>query len=193
MMGSVNDSFLGELQQRDIDPALLPHVMRYFVSAWSEDLPPERMRDRLAAAGLDAEALERAQELLAGDAGLMEDASLAILQAGWDESSGRATVDGAFGAASAKLPVVEAGMIAIVAVYGLWLAATKGRRSQRTVIRRGPDGSWEQEETIEWYDPSGPLRAIAGLFGANVDAASEAEPGELPDAETPELPPSGND
>jgi hypothetical protein len=188
MMRSVNESFVAALQDREIDPSLLPHAMRYFVGAWSEDLSPEQMRDRLISAGVDTAEISRAQELLAEDVSLMEDAALAILQAGWEEPSSRAAVEGAFGAASAKLPVVEAALIAIVAVYGMWLAATKGRRSQHTVIRRKGDGSWEEEQSIEWYGPSGPLRAIAGLFGAPVDVSSEDENPELPDAERRELP-----
>ena len=148
----------------------------------------EQMRERMITAGVDAAQISHAQELLAADVSLMEDAALAILQTGWEEPSTRPTVTGAFGAANTKLPVVEAALIAIVAVYGMWLTATKGRRSQHTVIRRKADGSWEQEQEIEWYGPSGPLRAITGLFGAPGDLPAEAENPELPGSESRQLP-----
>jgi hypothetical protein len=130
-------------------------------------------------AGVDGGHIGDAEELLATDVGLMEAAALEILQTRSEDPSTRPAVTGAFGSANAKLPVVEAALIAIVAVYGMWLAATKGRRSQYTSIGRTADGSWEQEQEIEWYGPSGPLVAITRLLGA---------PGDLPEAEDPQLP-----
>lgn len=188
MMSSMDETFTAVLERRDLDPSLLPHAMRYFVSAWSQDVPPEQMRDNLLAAGVDSAELSRAEELLSADPALIENAALAILQAGWEDPSNRAVVDGALGAAGAKLPVVEVALIAIVAVYGMWLAATRGRRSQRTVIRRHADGSWEQEQEISWYDASGPLGAIAGLFGASADNAPDEAGAELDDPHQPGLP-----
>jgi hypothetical protein len=41
MMQSVSDSFASALDEYKMDPALLPHAMRYFVAAWSGDLWPE--------------------------------------------------------------------------------------------------------------------------------------------------------
>jgi len=94
---------------------------------------------------------------------------------------------GALGAARAKLPVVEAALISIVAVYGLWLIATKGRRSHERVVRRAPDGGWEESEKTEWYGPSGPLEAIADIIGLR---PSPGTTDELHESEQPSLPPA---
>lgn len=177
------------LQTEAVDPALVPHAMRYFVSAQTGDLPPERMHEDLLAAGVDA---DRAQKLLAEDARLLETASLAILQAGWEDLSSRETVEGALSAAGSKLPVVEVALIAIVAVYGMWLIATKGRRSERTMIRHRADGSWEEERVIEWYGASDPLRAIASMFGGGVDSAPDGETPELTNTDDAQLPPGSS-
>jgi hypothetical protein len=56
------------------------------------------------------------------------------------------------------------------------------------VIRRGTDGSLEEIETTEWYGPSGPLQAIAGLFGG---AAGHERP-ELLSGDERGLPPAGD-
>jgi hypothetical protein len=183
----MTDTFARELQTTGTQPAVLPHAMRYFVSATADDLPPLRMRDQLAAAGID---VEQTIELLERDPALMEAAALAVLQAGWDDATTRELAEGALGAAQAKLPVVEAGLVAIVATYGMWLTATRGRRSHQRVIRRGTDGSWEETETTDWYGPSGPLRAIAGLLGVG-PGPSDPDRDELPESEPPpELPPA---
>lgn len=114
--------------------------MRYFVSAQSDDLPPARIQEVLLNAGLSPEQLDRAAELLQRDPVAMEASALAVLQTGWADSRERELVRGALGAAQEKLPVVEPGLIAIVAIYGLWLIATRGRKSHEHVIRRSADG-----------------------------------------------------
>ena len=186
MMGPMNESLVGELQRIDASPAVLPHAMRYFVAAQSGDLPPARMRDELLAAGVDSDGVDRAVGLLQRDPALMEAAALAVLQAGWEDPARRELAAGALGAAGAKLPVVEVALISIVAVYGLWLTATKGRRSHEHIVRRGRDGSWEESEKTEWYGPSGPLEAIADVIGLRPSAATTDE---LPDSGHSSLPP----
>jgi len=182
----MNESLVGELQRIDASPAVLPHAMRYFVAAQSGDLPPGRMRDELLAAGVDSDGVDRAVGLLQRDPALMEAAALAVLQAGWEDPARRDLAAGALGAAGAKLPVVEVALISIVAVYGLWLTATKGRRSHEHIVRRGRDGSWEESEKTEWYGPSGPLEAIADVIGLRPSAATTDE---LPDSGHSSLPP----
>lgn len=183
----MSDTLIAALDAAGTDSASLPHMMRYYVSALSDDLPEAEMRERLELAGIDQEDLRRVVDRLEHDAALLESASLFVLQEGFDAGGhSRELAHGAIGAAGAKLPVVEAGLVAIVAVYGMWLAVTKGRRSQTHVIRRGPDGSLEEIETTDWYGPSGPLQAIAGLFGAEVDGDGR---GGLPGPEGGELGP----
>jgi len=183
----MHESLVGELQRIDASPAVLPHAMRYFVALQTGDLPPGRMRDELLAAGVDSDGVDRAVGLLQRDPALMEAAALAVLQAGWEDPARRDLAAGALGAAGAKLPVVEVALISIVAVYGLWLTATKGRRSHEHIVRRGRDGSWEESDKTEWYGPSGPLEAIADVVGLR---PSPATTDELADGAQPSLPPT---
>jgi len=185
----VSDTLVSELQRTSPDPAALPHAMRYFVSARSGDQPPARMRDDLLAGGIAPDRVDGAVELLQRDPAIMEAVALSILQAGWEHDDDRELARGALGAAEAKLPVVEAALIAIVAVYGLWLIATKGRKSHRHVIRQGADGRWEESETTEWYGPSGPLEAIADVLGLRAPPSTEDSADDLPDVNQPPLPP----
>lgn len=186
---AVSERLLIALEANGTDPAALPHAMRYFVSAWADDLPPAEMRGALVSAGLAPERIDRAVEQLEHDAALLEAAALSTLQAGFDDEGSRELADGALGAARSKLPVVEAGLIAIVAVYGMWLVATKGRRSHQRVIRRGADGSWEEIESTEWYGPSGPLEAIADVLSLDVDGSADESQDQLPGRDGPSLPP----
>jgi hypothetical protein len=184
----MSDSLVSELQSAKPDPAVLVHAMRYFVSARSGDQPPIRMREELLSAGLAPDRVEQAVELLQRDPATMEAVALAILQTGWESQDDHELARGALDGPQTKLPVVEVGLIAIVAVYGLWLTATKGRKSHQHVIRRAPDGSWEEIETTDWYGPSGPLEAIAKVLGLPAGSIPADAADELPESNEP-LPP----
>jgi len=153
--------------------------MRYLVSAVADDLPPEDMLAQIRAVAAP-EAVTSALAALAGDPDALEDASMAVLANAWDDPAMRATVDGALDAASAKLPVVEVGMICVVAIYGLWLAATRGRKSERRTVRRNPDGSWSEETVTAWYGPSEAVGAIVEILAGigPPDDAIELDPTE---------------
>jgi hypothetical protein len=174
----MSDALIDELQRTCSDPAMLPHAMRYFVSAQSGDMPPARIHDNLLSAGLSPDQLDQAAALLQRDPAAMEAAALVVLQAGWAESDERELVRGALGAAQAKLPVVEPGLIAIIAVYGLWLVATRGRKSHEHVIRRSADGSYEESETTEWFGPVAPLEAIGKVLGLHAGADEPSDGGD---------------
>lgn len=182
----MSDDFVTELQRSGIDPAVLPHAMQYFVAADSDYRPPSRMRDDLIAAGLDVDAIDQAAETLQRDPHLLEAACLAILQSGFADPASRPAAEGALAGAQTKLPVVEVSLVAIVAVYGMWLKTTKGHRTHETVIRRRGDGSWEQIEKTEWYGPAAPLEAIGRMLGLRPAPGGGAD--HLPGGEEPSLP-----
>jgi hypothetical protein len=92
-------------------------------------------------------------------------ASLAILQAGWDDPDLREVTRETILDAKNKLPVIE-------------VAATRDRVDVRPLAThhagpqephedrhsRCPDGAFTMTETTEWYDANSPLRAVVGLF-----------------------------
>jgi hypothetical protein len=149
---------LDELQRTGPEPAMLPYAMRHFVSAKSGDRPPAAMREDLLAAGLAQGRVRQAVELLQRDPSVMEPVSLAVLQSGWESERDRDLARGAIGAAQVKLPVVEAVLVAVVGVSGLWLTATKGRKFHQRTIRRGPDGSWKKARRPSGMDRQVRLR-----------------------------------
>jgi hypothetical protein len=134
----MSDALIDALNARGVAPATVPHAMRYLVSVWADDLPPSRMREQLVEEGVPGSSVDQAAALIEYNSALMEDVALSVLQTGYADDDTRALADGALDAANAKLPLVEAGLIAIVAVYGMWVAATKGRRSHKRVIAAPP-------------------------------------------------------
>lgn len=163
MTDNPSEDLAHRLSTRDLDPALIPHAMRYFVSAWTDDLSPQAMREHLDQA-CGNESVSEAVSLLADDPDALEQASLAILSNGWQDAATRDLAAGAIDAAGTKLPVVELGLICLVGVYGLWLLATGGRRSEHTVIRHEADGSWTEEVSTTWYGPAEPLGVIVQIL-----------------------------
>jgi hypothetical protein len=62
----------------------------------------------------------------------------------------------AFVEAKAKLPVIEVGILAIVAMYGMYLTVTGGVKKR--VAERKKDGTYA--ETTEYASPEGPLGMV---------------------------------
>jgi hypothetical protein len=65
-----------------------------------------------------------------------------------------------FAEARQKLPVIETAIIAIAAMYGMYLIATGGKEMEK--IERRKDGTYVK--TTKWVPAMGPLRAIVDLF-----------------------------
>jgi hypothetical protein len=95
---------------------------------------------------------------------LLEKACLAFLSDVWETEESKLYVRGAVAAAKEKLPVVEVAILAVVAVYAMWLRATGGVRKSKVVVDRRPDGSLRAEAATEFYGPAGALRPIVSLF-----------------------------
>ncbi|HWC35473.1 MAG TPA: hypothetical protein VG650_11690 [Mycobacteriales bacterium] len=168
-----------------VDPSVIPHAMRYFVSASTGDAPPEAIRERLAAA-CGGSAIDAAVDLLARDPDALEAASLAILSSGWEDPATRDLAAGAIDAAGVKLPVVEVGLICLMGVYGMWILATGGRRTEHKVTRHDADGSWSVETITTWHGVAEPLSAIVQILTAGTTGGIDpaATPG-TQDGSTP--------
>ena len=174
MTDEAPESLAARLTTRGVHPSVIPHAMRYFVSASTDDLPPDEMRERLEAA-FGRETVDNAIGVLARDPVALEQASLALLSSGWGDPRTHELAAGAIDAACAKLPVVELGLISIVGVYGLWILATRGRRSQHKVVHHQADGSWTEETTTTWYGPADPLTAIVQMMSAGATGIEPPE------------------
>ncbi|WP_330328378.1 hypothetical protein OHS33_00620 [Streptomyces sp. NBC_00536] len=151
------------LTEREVDPDTVHHTLRYYLSERLDDPTTEEMRAELTEGwGPDFAAdLDR----LAADPLLLENAALLVLSGAWDEPDQAERILQIAADAKAKLPVIEIGIISVAAMYGLYLLRTGGiKRSRRTTIRRR-DGSFEEQETVDYADPLGPIAALTRFLG----------------------------
>jgi hypothetical protein len=158
----VHETLTEALAARAVDPDTVHHTLRYYLSERLDDRTPEEMRQELdAALGQDTDS---ALAELAADPLLLENAALLVLSSHWDEPGQADRILEITTEAKSKLPVIEVGIIATAAMYGLYLLRTGGiKRSERTTIRR-EDGTFEESEKLEYTDPNGPLAALSRLL-----------------------------
>ncbi|MBV8135579.1 MAG: hypothetical protein JO121_08070 [Deltaproteobacteria bacterium] len=146
-------TFLEFLNEQQLDAMTIQQATRYYI-AEKQELPPTEMRKAI---GAPEDKLDAAQQELEQDPQTLENACLATLSAGWQEDE--TIIRNAFAEAKTKLPVIEVAILAVVAMYGMYLAVTGGVKKK--IVQRKPDGSYT--ETTEYYASQGPLGAIVNL------------------------------
>ena len=147
-------TFLEFLKEQQPDVTTIQQATRYYI-AEKHGLPPPKMRKAMAA---PQDKLDAAQHQLEQHPRALENACLATLSMGWDDDE--TLIRNAFAEAKTKLPVIELAIVAVVAMYGMYLAVTGGVKKK--VVQRTPDGSLK--ETIEYHAPQGPLGTVVNLF-----------------------------
>jgi hypothetical protein len=152
------------LVDRKADTDTIQQATLYYLAERTDDLSPEEMRQQLIAAVGDANKVDSALRTLENDPLLRENASLAVLSFAWEEPGEAERVQSSIDAARTQLPVIELAILAIVAMYGMYLVATGGKEAEKTRTIRKPDGSLVEEKDTKWVPPTGPLNAIVSLF-----------------------------
>jgi hypothetical protein len=181
----VTDSLAAHLNHHAVDSGRLEHAMRFLLAQWADYMSPDDMTTDLLNAGITPEDLKAASAALTRSPALLDEAALDVLSAAWNDPGLHDAARNSIEEASNRLPVIEVGTIVIAAMYGLWLLSTRGKRSTTRTVRRSADGTYEETETTEWYDPAGPLRAV-------VDLLRPTSGDELPDpTSAPALPDAG--
>jgi hypothetical protein len=175
-MNQTPESFLDFLNAtRPTDEKILV-ALNYYLSEVTGNKLPREMRDEVEArAKGQPGAVAPALEQLSRSRRVQVAGALAYFAQQWEDVEERSKIRRAFGAAGVKLPLIEAGVIAVVTMYAMFLVATKGRKIRRRTIKRGPDGSYEESEEEEMWGPGGPLQAVVSLFGAGKVAAGQAK------------------
>jgi hypothetical protein len=158
----MNDSFVTYLNVLRPDTDLVHQALRMYLSERTNDKPPAALRDELEVQAADPNALQQALTDLEGEPLRTEAAALAFLSNAWDVPSESDRIRAAFEHAKRQMPVIETAILALVAMYGMYLIASGGRRSR--TIKRKADGSFEETEV--WEDPSSWVSGIGTLFGA---------------------------
>lgn len=165
--------------------------LRYLVSEQNGDLTSREMTVELEGVATEAEVAGALRSLEESEA-RMDELALLYLGEQWADPEKRDSIAGALTAANAKLPVVELAILALVAMYGLYLIHTGGatRRRRRTIRR--PDGTFEEVEEAEYADPSSWISGLTAILGAR---PTKREPAEVADsgADPIETPPNDDD
>lgn len=158
----MSDSLQQFLDDQDADAAVLQHAVRYLVAELSDDRSPEDMLDELHARAGDAARVDELLALLRTDGAALLEVNRAMLEAAWADPETRELVRSAVVDAKAKLPVVEVGLIAIAAMYGLSMYMTKGKAREIVVVREA-DGS-EQTTITEYQQPASAMGVVARVL-----------------------------
>jgi hypothetical protein len=152
--------YLNELKaSRDV----VQQALRYYVAQKTNYLPPEDMREQLAAETGDASELEAQLAALAQSSDELEDAALTYLSVAWTDPGERDRVRAALAAANKSLPVIEGVVLATVAMYAMYLLATGGKAKEMRTVQREADGSYKEKVETVYASPK-PWLQIFGRF-----------------------------
>jgi hypothetical protein len=150
------------LKQNGGDPDTVQQTVRLAMGVLTDDLPPEIMKTKLEGAVANPKLLDEQLQLLTSSPEALDETCLAVLSDLWESDAD--TVRTALAEAKADLPVVELALLAVIALYGMWLHKTGGVHISRNVVKRLPNGTIEEETAVEFYDASAPLKAITSAL-----------------------------
>jgi len=154
----------GFLADQRVDAHALEQATRYYLAERSGDLSPRQMKLEVVEAGVDEARLDEALESLEVDPAAIEQGCLAFLEAAWEEPGQEERIRAAVGEAKSKLPVIEIGILAMVAMYGMYLLATGGVQRSEETRKTSADGSSSERKVVEFVGPSGPLSKVVDLL-----------------------------
>jgi hypothetical protein len=155
----MSDTFEGLLQEKRADGDVLMQAARYYVAERCDDPSNEQMMDQMVAEAAEADAVRAELSKLSNDPVRLELAAKAILNWAWADPLERPRVERALDAAKQKLPVIEVAILAMVALYGMYLIATEGKK--KVIEERDANGNLKKV-TTEYYPH--PLASVVDLF-----------------------------
>jgi hypothetical protein len=153
-------SFVDFLNEMKAEPDMIQQAFRMYLSERTDDLTRSEMLAELRTSVSAPEELDGLLKQLERDPDALEQAAILYFERAWEEENQQAAIRAAFEHAKSRLPVVEMGILAVVAMYGMYLVATDGVTEVKT--RRKADGSYERTEKREPFAPV--LSAFARLF-----------------------------
>ena len=163
----MNETFSDYLAANSVDSDTVMQAARYYLSERCDDPTISEMREQLVKGAGDADAIDKGLVYFAQNADALEAASKALLAWAWDEPGEAARVERSINAAKQKLPVIEVGLLAMVAMYGMYLYSTGNKkRSVKTITL--PDGT-KQETVEEYYPPYLSRLTLLFKYGNNSD------------------------
>src|SRR5262249_53086929 len=151
----MSETFSEFLNRIQADSDSIQQAFRLHLSEHTDDPTREEMLAELRSAATSEGELERQLKALQQDPMALEQAALAYFEHAWDDDPQQPSIRAAFEHAKASLPVVEAALLAVVAMYGMYLIATDGVSSITRTTIRNPDGRYVEieEKKVEPFAP----------------------------------------
>ncbi|MEV4639122.1 hypothetical protein AB0J80_17385 [Actinoplanes sp. NPDC049548] len=146
------------------DADSIEQSVRYLVAEFTDDADPAEMRQTLASAASDPARIDELISRLTLDSTLLEEVSLAVLSEAWDDPSRHEQISRILADAKTKLPVIEVSVLAISALYGIYLFRTGGKKRTTRYVKRDKDGGFTLKEETEYAEPNSVFRTILGIF-----------------------------
>ena len=169
----MNESFVEYLNTICPNQETILVATRAFISELTDDLLPSEMKERMISSVDNREELERGILKLEMSAQERLDACMEFLAWAWEDETNRKSIQAAFEGTATKLPAIEAGLVALVAMYGMYLIATGGLSKKTHTIRQKEDGTFEETISFEYEPSTGPLSIVSKLFGRNFNKGED--------------------
>jgi len=160
----VTAQFIDVITAPGADSDTIQQALRYYLARRLDDMTPDEMLAELQQVVGGPRQVDAMVQQLSADPLLLENAGLLVLSGAWEDSQERPVVEEVIDDAKGKMPVIEVAILAIVALYGLYLWRTGGvARSEKTAERKA-DGTVIEREIVEYASVDSPLTAITKLL-----------------------------
>jgi len=155
-----------QLNSKGATPETVLQILTSSVFEASGDLTPEEMRSELRRAVSEPDALEDALQQLQADPDLVGDIALLWISDASENPAHKGTIEGAIDGADRQLPLLETGLIVLVALYALYLMGPDKPLRTKKVLKHRSDGSFEEHEETSYASFEEPIRGLLGLFNS---------------------------
>jgi len=142
-------TFADTLNQIHADPDTVQQGLRLYLSEQTGDLTPREMLAELKAAAFDPAELERELKRVENDPAVLNQAALLSLNSAWDDPESRESVEASLRHAKESLPVIELGIIAIVAMYAMYRAIPAQPVKVKVTTEWDGKGKYVQKKEVE--------------------------------------------
>jgi hypothetical protein len=163
-----SETFSQFVQQNQLDPTTLELAMRNYITKKADYMGPEEMRQQLIQQIGDEAEVNRLLAAIAADRASLEGAASMILGQAWEEQGETEQVEKTIQGAKDKLAVIELSILAIVAIYGMYLLATGGKLKEEEIEETQPDGSKKKIHRTIYAPPTAPLQAIVDVISKHI-------------------------
>ncbi|PKH59415.1 MULTISPECIES: hypothetical protein [unclassified Halomonas] len=161
----MNETFEDYIADKGLNDNDLAQAALYYLSERYGDPTATEMREKLYKATGNPNAVDAGLDRLTQEPLALDAASHSVLAWAWDQPEEAIRVERAVDAAKQKLPVIEVGLLSLVAMYGMYLVET-GNLKRKTTKVTLPDGT-KVEKVEEYYPPS--LSNLTALFKVEND------------------------